>query len=132
MVVFAKVKVMQNEEKKSVALVHKPHIKSASSYEDFVSSIGVIMVSVAFLLYVAFLSISQTYQIGGKTAAGNGAGMSLPFFSSKPNCDKMNDNFEACVKSQAGGSGCSWYADCRKCIEGGHSGKSREEICGNK
>lgn len=122
---------MQKEEEKSVAIVHKPQAKSSSNYEDMVTSIGVITVSLAFLIYVTFLSIAQMYQIEDQNTQEKDAlgGVIQPFFSNKPDCAKMDENFDACVKSQAEGSGCSWYAGCRKCIVGSHNGKSREEIC---
>ena len=126
--------VDSKELKTEKSIIHLQGAISAHNLEDFVSSLGVIIVSVIFILYVAIVSLipaafsSKQSSTFGKT----GSNSMFPFFTKQPDCKKMNGNFDACVKSQAEGSGCSWYADCNLCIAGGHEGKSREELCGNK
>jgi len=122
----------QKEPKTEKSIVHVEGSISAHNLEDFVSSVGVIIVSIVFILYVAVVSLvpgvfsSKQSNFAGKT----GSNAIFPFFAKQPDCKKMNGDFDACVKSQSQGSGCSWYADCSACIAGGHDGKSREELCG--
>lgn len=124
------------EIKTEKSMVHVKGAVSAHNLEDFVSTVGVIVVSVVFILYVAAVSLVPGVFSSKDTSSGqaqnNQNNAIFPFLAKPPDCKKMNGDFDACVKSQAEGSGCSWYADCNACIVGGHEGRSREELCGRK
>ncbi|MFO0704074.1 MAG: hypothetical protein U0525_05120 [Patescibacteria group bacterium] len=121
-------------ENHSNKMVHLKHEKTAHNLEDLVSTVGVIVVSAAFLLYVVLLAFNQASIVErnermNSVVQNNQGNLVFPFLGTNNDCKKMNGNFEACVKSQAEGSGCSWYAGCDACIYGSHEGRKKEELC---
>lgn len=96
--------------------------------EDRLSSSIIIVICFIFLVFV----VTQGLSFGkGTKESGGIPNLNISSrFLTKYNCPLHNNDFDACVKVQKSGKGCSWYADCRKCIVEDNKAKSRDEICG--
>lgn len=103
------------------------HNKVSSQREDTISTFIILFICIFFLLFVSV----QTYMQKKTGAQNTDFPVGIPSSIEKYPCSDHDNDFDTCVKVQQEGKGCSWYADCRKCIVGSHDGKTYEDICGN-
>jgi hypothetical protein len=91
--------------------VHEERIHATSSHLD-TYIFTMLLVACATMVAVVKFAGGDLFDASEHTLGLDIFGKSV----SSVRCSDYNDNFHMCVKLQSRGLGCSWYANCNKCI----------------